>query len=61
MAKVDRKNIMNKQIENLDMMIQEVDSCNNYFNNHVSSHDNDYIRKVLIILVVIVSVAIIIL
>lgn len=50
-----------KQIENLDLMIQEVDNCNNYFTNHVSSHDNDYIRKVLIILAVIVSVAIILL
>ena len=60
MAKVDRKNIMSKQqIKNLDLMIQEVDKCNNYFTNHVGSHDNDYIRKVFIIVAVIVSMAII--
>ena len=50
-----------KQIENLDTMIQEVDNCNNYFSNHVSCHDNDYIRKVFIVLVAIVSMAIILL
>ncbi len=51
---------MNKQeIENLNSMIQEVDNCNNYFDNHVSSHDNDHIRKVFIVLVAIVSMAII--
>jgi len=49
----------NQQSENLNSMIQEVDTCNNYFTNHVSLHDNDYIRKVFIILVAIVSMAII--
>lgn len=49
---------MNKQSENLSLMIKEVDTCNNYFDNHVSVHDNDYIRKVFIILVVIISMGI---
>ena len=44
---------MNKQIKNLNTMIEEVETCNTYFNNHVSLHDNDYIRKVFIVLVII--------
>lgn len=49
---------MNKQIEKLNTMINEFEDCNTYFTNHVSSHDNDYIRKIFIILVVVITIGI---
>lgn len=49
---------MNIQSKKLNTMIEEVDTCNTYFTNHVSSHDNDYIRKVFIILVTIITIGI---
>lgn len=49
---------MNTQSKKLNAMINEVEDCNTYFTNHVGSHDNDYIRKTFIILVVIATIGI---
>lgn len=52
---------MNKHTENLNSIIEEVDSCNNYFDNHVSIHNNDYIRKGIFVLQALAIVGILIL
>ena len=49
---------MNTEIKQFEEILEEVDTCNTYFSNHVGSHNQDYIRKGLIILQAIVILGI---
>ena len=47
--------------KNIESILQDIDSCNTYFSNHVGIHDEEMIRRGILIVLNVVAVVIIVL